>query len=317
MQRLLLVDDEQNVLNAMRRELAGSYEVESFISPQDALRRAKETDFALVVSDYRMPDMDGVTFLEHFSQMQPDAARLILSGQADLDALIKAINITHIYCFIAKPWDETDLKTHIQQALDYREAILENRRIAAVYRQRGGAAPHEQQRKRYRVLLACPDEKSSTAMHHELTHHSAIGNLHGGTRYEMTHRPSYGGYDFELMVDISRSPQEALERLADSAYDLIIVDFSTLEVDGVAFVVNVRQAGSYCACILVGESLDMPTLTKAINQVHIDDFLKHNWNGYELKSAVMRALRYRDLRRENHALADLLREQAGTLKNPQ
>lgn len=317
MQRLLLVDDEPNVLNAMRRELAGIYEVETFISPQEALRRARETDFALVVSDYRMPDMDGVTFLEHFSQMQPDAVRLILSGQADMDALIKAINVTHIYRFLSKPWDEADLKNRIQQALDYREAILENRRVAAVYRQRFGAPPREQERKIYRVLLVCPNENSSAALYRELTHHSAMDGLYGAIRYEMTHRPSYGGHDFQLAVDISALPQGALERLADCTYDLIIGDFSMREMDGVAFFVKVRQAGADCACILVGENLDMPTLTEAINRVHIDNFLKRNWNGYELKSAVMRALRYRDLLRENLALADRLRDQAGTLEKPQ
>lgn len=317
MQRLLLVDDEPNVLNAIRRELAGIYEVETFTSPQEALRRAKEIDFALVVSDYRMPDMDGVTFLEHFGQMQPDAVRLILSGQADMDALIKAINVTHIYRFFSKPWNAADLKIHIQQALNYREAILENRRIAALYRQRFATPPREQERKSYRVLLVCPNENSSAALYHELTHHSAIDGLYGAIRYEMTHRAPYGGNDFQLAVDISALPPEALNRLTDGTYDLVIADFSMLETDGVEFFVKVRQAGADCACILVGESLDIPTLTKAINQVHIDNFLKHNWNGYELKSAVMRALRYRDLLRENLALADRLREQGSTSGNPQ
>ncbi|TSA41272.1 MAG: response regulator [Betaproteobacteria bacterium] len=308
MKRILLVDDEQNVLNALRRELAGTYEVETFISPQEALRRAKETDFALVVSDYRMPDMDGVTFLENFGQMQPDAVRLILSGQADMDALIKAVNVTHIYRFLSKPWSETDLKANILQGLDYREAILENRRFAEDYRQRFGTPPQQQERKLYRVLLVCTDENAATSMWRELTHHSAYEGLYGAIRYEMTHRPTYGGHDFQLIVDSSASPREAMERLENNGYDLAIADFSMPEMNGVAFFDKLRQAGADTAFVLVGENLDMPTLTYAINQVHIDSILKHTWNGYELKSAVMRALRYRDLLQENRSLANLLRE---------
>lgn len=315
MQRILLVDDDQNILNALRRELAGAYEVETFVSPQEALRHATGTEFALVVSDYRMPDMDGVTFLENFGQMQPDAVRLILSGEADMDALIKAINVTHLYRFLAKPWDETDLKSNIQQGLDYREAILENRRVAKAYRQRFGTPPQEQERKRYRVLLVFPDKNAATAMSHELTH-SANEGLYGAMSYEMTRRPSYGGHDFQLEVNSFASPLEALDYLKNNPCDLVVADVSMPEMNGVAFFSKLRQAGADSACILVGESLDIPTLTDAINQVHIDSFIRRTWSGYELKFTVMRALRYRDLLLDNRTLANRLREQAGSAENP-
>lgn len=315
MQRILLVDDEQNVLNALRRELAGIYEVETFTSPQEALRRAGEAEFALVVSDYRMPDMDGVTFLENFGQMQPDAVRLILSGEADMDVLIKAINVTHLYRFLTKPWDETDLKSNIQQGLDYREAILENRRIAKAYRQHFGTPPQEQERKLYRVLLVFPDKNTTTTILHELTHSDHEG-LYGAMSYEMTRRPSYGGHDFQLEVNSFSSPLEALDYLKNNPCDLVVADVSMPEMNGVEFFSKLRQSGADCACILVGESLDMPTLTDAINQVHIDSFMKRTWSGYELKFTVMRALRYRDLTLDNRALANRLREQAGAAENP-
>lgn len=317
MQRLLLVDDEQNVLNALRRELAGDYAVETFASPQEALRRAGETDFALVISDYRMPDMDGVTFLENFGQIQPDAVRLILSGQADMEALIKAINVTHIYRFLSKPWSEADLKANILQGLDYREAILENRRFAEDYRRRFGTPPQEQERKLYRVLLVSPDEHAANSMWRELTHRSSYEGLYGAIRYEMTHRPTYGSHDFQLVVDSSESLGGALERLENNGYDLVIADYAMPEMNGVAFFDKLRQAGVDSAFILVGESLDMSALSNAINRVHIDNLLKRSWNGYELKSAAMRALRYRDLLLENRALADRLREQAGAAEKPE
>lgn len=308
MQRILLVDDEQNVLNALRRELADVYEVETFVSPQDALRRARETDFALVVSDYRMPDMDGVAFLEHFGQMQPDAVRLILSGQADRNALIKAINITHIYRFLPKPWSEADLKANIRQGLDYRAAILENRRFAEDYRRRFGTPPREQECKLYRVLLVCSDEHVANTMQRELVHHSAYESAHGALRYEMSYRPPHGDHDFQLAADHCASPQEALMRLGSNRYDLIIADYSMPEMNGVTFFSKLRQTGVDSACILIGENLDMPTLADAINQAHIDSVLTRTGGGYDLKSAAMRALRYRDLLLENRTLGDMLHD---------
>lgn len=308
MYNILVVDDEQNVLNALRRELSDVYRVETFTSPQEALQRARETEFALVVSDYRMPDMDGVTFLEHFGQMQPDAVRLVLSGQTDMDALIKAVNLTHIYRFLSKPWNSAELKADIRQGLEYRDAILESRRCAAAYRQGFGIPPLSPTPELHRVLLVSPDENILTALWHELTHHSAYEGLYGAIHHEMTHRPTPGIHDFPLMVDSITSPREALEILTGKHYDLIIAEHSMPEINGVAFFGDIRQSGHDSACILIGEGLDIPTLTRAINQIHIDSFLRQNWSGYELKSAVMRALRYRDLLRENRALTDLLRE---------
>ena len=319
MQRIMLVDDEPYVLKALQHELEKTYEVETFASPLDALERAREATFAVVVSDYSMPGMNGVTFLENFGQLQPDAMRLILSGQADMDVLIKAINITHIYRFLPKPTIMADLKANIQQALDYREAILENRRIAEAYRQRFGTPPQGEERKLYRVLLVSPDEGAVTSMWRELTHHSNYEGLYGAVRHEMSRRPSYGGHDFQLVVDSLSTPLEALEYLKSHECDLVIADFVMPDMDGVAFFGKVRQLSpdkdndKDTACILVGEGLDMPSLTNAINQAHVDNYLKRSWNGYELKFAVMRALRYRDLLLENRTLADLLREQEGSV----
>lgn len=140
MYRIMLVDDEQNILNALRRlfaspssQDAGSpkFEVETFISPQQALGRAEEgVVFDLVISDYRMPEMDGVAFLKAFKSIQPNAERLILSGYADLNALVGAINEAQIFRFITKPWHDYELKSAVAQALAHRSLLLENQRLA-------------------------------------------------------------------------------------------------------------------------------------------------------------------------------------------
>ncbi len=129
--RLLLVDDEPNVLSALRRVFAMEpYDVEIFTQPAEALAAAKLRGFDVVISDYRMPEVDGVAFLTILRSMQPDTIRLVLSGYTDLDGLLKAINEAEIYRYITKPWNEYDLRATVAQALVHRETLLENRRLA-------------------------------------------------------------------------------------------------------------------------------------------------------------------------------------------
>lgn len=157
MHRIMLVDDEQNILNALRRLLAAPITeggttpvVETFTSPHEALKRAQQgVAFDAVVSDYRMPDMDGVAFLKAFRASQPDAVRLILSGYADLDALVGAINEAQIYRFTAKPWHDSELRTAIFQALTHHDLLLENQRLADEVRaQRGIISRQEMELRR-------------------------------------------------------------------------------------------------------------------------------------------------------------------------
>ena len=140
MSRVLIVDDDEFILKALRRLLsmtpctAGeeSYKltVECFSSPEDALEKARHTAYDLVLSDYRMPVMNGVQFLKAFREIQPDAARLILSGYADLNGLIGAINEAGISRFISKPWNDYELVSTLGQVLALRELTLENQRLA-------------------------------------------------------------------------------------------------------------------------------------------------------------------------------------------
>ncbi len=144
MYRLMLVDDEENILRALRRTLtvndgsAYQFTVEIFTSPAAALQRADEIKFDLVLSDFRMPEMDGVQFLRQFRDKQPDAARLILSGYADLEGIIGAINEAQIFRFIPKPWHDADLRVTLTQALVYHALQTENRLLADRVRQQQG-----------------------------------------------------------------------------------------------------------------------------------------------------------------------------------
>lgn len=158
MSRILIVDDESSILKSLRRLLTltpcgGSggekLDIDCFADPQEALRKARHTVYDLVLSDYRMPGMDGVQFLKAVREMQPGAARLILSGYADLNGLIGAINEAQITRFIAKPWNDYELISAIGQALALREVTLENERLADQMRlAMGSLTPEEAERRR-------------------------------------------------------------------------------------------------------------------------------------------------------------------------
>lgn len=161
--RLLLLDDEPNILSALRRLLAKvpcafngvayRLELECFTSPVAALARVRHHPFDLLLVDYRMPEMDGVAFLRGAREVQPDAARLILSGYADLNALMGAINEAHVFRFINKPWLDFELVSAIAQALGYRDLMLENQRLADLMRvERGRLTPQELELKRLEAL---------------------------------------------------------------------------------------------------------------------------------------------------------------------
>jgi DNA-binding NtrC family response regulator len=132
---MLVVDDETNVLNALRRALLRAFagddlHIEIFDDPRLALERVGNQVFDLVMSDFRMPPMDGVTFLKGVRQLQPDAVRLILSASTDFDALMTAINEAEIFRYLTKPWDDAELVATVRLGLARREQLLEDRRLA-------------------------------------------------------------------------------------------------------------------------------------------------------------------------------------------
>lgn len=159
MSRILIVDDEENILKALRRLLSHTpcsaggktfmLEVDVSSDPHEALLKAAHHRYDVVISDYRMPEMDGVAFLKEFCKRQPDAARLILSGYADLNGLIAAINEVGILRFIAKPWNDYELIATLAQVLAYQDLQAETARLAEESRiQRGDVSAEEVERRR-------------------------------------------------------------------------------------------------------------------------------------------------------------------------
>jgi response regulator RpfG family c-di-GMP phosphodiesterase len=104
MEKVLFVDDEENILSAFRRDFRREYEVETATGPEDGLRvMAGKGPFSVIISDFRMPKVDGNRFLAAAKKMAPDSVRIMLTGQADLTMAIQAINEGNIFRFLTKP----------------------------------------------------------------------------------------------------------------------------------------------------------------------------------------------------------------------
>jgi DNA-binding NtrC family response regulator len=122
---IILVDDEEMVLTSLRSflTLETEYEVKTFTSPKAALTYIKENNVDLVVSDYLMPEMDGISFLTKVREIRPDVPRIILTGYADKENAIKAINDVGLFQYIEKPWDNDDLLIILRNGLE-RQKLL-------------------------------------------------------------------------------------------------------------------------------------------------------------------------------------------------
>lgn len=131
---VLLVDDEPNILKALGRVLK-NYSVTTATSGAEGLALAHATGFDIVVSDYRMPEMDGITFLEKFMAIQPDAVRIIVTGYADLEAAQSAINTLGVFRFINKPWNNLEIINAVEKGLELKRILQENKALADQVRQ--------------------------------------------------------------------------------------------------------------------------------------------------------------------------------------
>ncbi len=133
--RILVVDDEINICNALRRSLRKEgYEILVANEPAQALELLKTEKVDLVLSDHLMPNMTGLEFLSVVRDRHPNSVRILLTGHADMDTAIKAINDGQVYRFLTKPWDDVELKVTLYLAFEHLDLEREHRRLLSTVR---------------------------------------------------------------------------------------------------------------------------------------------------------------------------------------
>jgi response regulator RpfG family c-di-GMP phosphodiesterase len=127
--RILIVDDEEAILETMTFTFMDLYDVLTTSDPTKAMAILEENQpVSVVITDQRMPGMTGVELLKQVYARFPETVRIILTGFADSEATIKAINDGHIYGYINKPWEPDELKTIVRHASELHALAVENRR---------------------------------------------------------------------------------------------------------------------------------------------------------------------------------------------
>lgn len=128
--RILFVDDEENILASFRTTLRRHFDVHTALGPADGLRAIRDQEpFAVVVSDLKMPSMDGVTFLARVREMSPDSVRMMLTGYADVQTAIGAVNEGQVFRFLTKPCPLDVLVRALKDGLEQHRLVTAEREL--------------------------------------------------------------------------------------------------------------------------------------------------------------------------------------------
>jgi two-component system probable response regulator PhcQ len=129
---IILVDDEEYVINSLRRSLRKEgYQILGYLDAKQALAELDEAKPDVIISDQRMPGMSGMDFLIEVRMRHPDIIRILLTGHADMEVAIAAVNEGKLYRFLTKPWNDEELKVTILNALRLRKLAMENKKLIA------------------------------------------------------------------------------------------------------------------------------------------------------------------------------------------
>ena len=126
---VVIVDDEEMVITSVRAylELETEFEIHGFTEPEQAVKHMENHPVDIAVSDYLMPRMSGIQFLTRAKQIQPEASRVLLTGHADKQSAIQAINDVGLYQYVEKPWENAQLLLIIQNGIERSKLLRELR----------------------------------------------------------------------------------------------------------------------------------------------------------------------------------------------
>ncbi len=208
--KVLFVDDEFNVLNAIKRAIIEeSYKPFFAVSAAEALEIMEERDISVIVTDMRMPVMDGLSLLKIIKEKYPRTVRVVLSGFTQLSQMLVTINQGEIFKFITKPWiTEEDFLPVIRQAIEYYNLQLEKDNLSKSLEQRNLA---------YQKILRAMEQKQAQEK-------EGLHNLHEINEWIF----SYWRKNIRLVIDESTEKLTALDEFIDVAEETYLTYLSQL-----------------------------------------------------------------------------------------
>jgi DNA-binding NtrC family response regulator len=256
--RLLLIDDEERILRSLAQAFRPDYEVWTTGNPDQALKWVQQQHFHVVLCDQRMPSLPGVELLRRMRQLSPATVRLLLTGYADIPAIIASINEGEIWRFVSKPWDPQILAETVAQAVANSAA--------------GGQQPAIQARSRSEPMpLLVFDEDPQTA--------ATITDQAGA----------------EVRVTATTTLEQALQFVATEPVPVLVSEILQGGVETTPLLHAIRQTCPDLILLVVTGHLDSRVLIQLVNQCQVFRFLTKPIVPQRLKEALdaARSQRYR------------------------
>lgn len=242
--RVLFVDDEERILRTLAMQFRRRYEVLTESNPQQVMALLQQQPVDIVVSDQRMPGMNGSQLLAQVQQQYPHTLRILLTGYSDLDAAVEALNSGGIFRYLTKPWIATEMVATLEQAANMvlRQRASQNN-VRPISNMRAA-----QPSKRPNLLLLDNDPQTLA-----VTQQLCVDN--------------------QLQLFHARSLDEALALLNEQPLDILVSDIQLGEEDLRPLLMTLAQAHPRLLSIIITPFQDTQVLLKLINQAQIFRYL--------------------------------------------
>jgi serine/threonine-protein kinase len=238
---LLLIDDEERILRSLRMLFFTGYDVKMTTDPHEAIRILGSQKVHVIVSDQRMPIMQGSELLKIARETSPATMRILLTGYSDIEASIASVNEGEVFRYLLKPWVAEDVKKVVADAAAIAEASF-----ALQTHAKTEAVVHAESKKP-RVLVMDDDEATAKAVHETL-----------GDRCE---------------IIWASTAQHAMEELAKQDVSVVVSDLILGEANVGYILKTIKQLNPQTQCIVLTSFSDTARLIELINQAQITRFL--------------------------------------------
>lgn len=279
--RVLCVDDEPNILRALFWLLRKDFQVVTAESGAEGLDIIRKGDFDVVISDNRMPGMNGVDFLGQVKTLAPRAMRILLTGYSDMQAVIQSVNHSEVFRFVSKPWDVVELPLLVAQAAE----IARRQEIALS----PAATPHPEVAGTRLPKMLVLDEEEAT--------HSVVEMSAG---------------DLAQILHVT-SPVDAFKILENEEVGIILSERNLGTMDLTHLLCLLKRKHPQIVSIVVTESEDSNLICRMINQGQIHRFIPKPLKAGNLRLAIKSAIAKRTELLNTPLLVE--RHQVGTLSN--
>jgi serine/threonine-protein kinase len=240
---LLLIDDEERILRSLRMLFFAQYNVRMTTDPDEAIRILREEKVHVIVSDQRMPVMQGSELLRIARQTSPATMRILLTGYSDLDASIASVNEGEVFRYLMKPWQVEDVKRAVAEAAAIAEASFAVQSHQATAETQAPVASAAKPR----VLIMDHDEATSRT----------VGEILGD----------------RCEIVWAADAQHAMEVLARQDISVVVSDLMLGDTNVAYILKTIKQLNPQTQCIVVTSFNDTSRLIDLINQAQITRYL--------------------------------------------